>query len=671
MLKQYFQMAVRIISLNTGGLGDLNKRRKIFNFYRDRCDILCLQETHSSKTDQHLWEAEWGGVCLFAHGETNARGVAILFNRRFYCNITEIIDDMSGRTLMCNIEKDGLQLALINIYAPNADSPGFFEDINVKMQKLYAAKVLIGDFNLVMNEKIDRKNSNYNNYKARDALFEIMNDNYLCDVWRNQNPEDTRYSWYRSFRTANKTEIKASRIDMAIVSQGIASRTENCFYLIGISSDHSALCIIIHTNVEARGRGFWKLNAMLLKDKDYVDRMNEKLERWLKESENLKSMDRWEKLKENIATFTQKYADIKASERKIAISQLVEEITHLEDGIESISDEDFTLLEKSKADLDDLTNEHIKSVIFRSKATWYCEAERNTKYFYNLEKSRSMAKTVSSLINEKGDEVTDGRKILKMQENFYADLYKKDLFVCFDVKEDPPEIVQEDDIAYSEKPFSKQEIAEAVLGLRNNRTPGPDGIGIDFYKIFWAKIGDLLCDAIHEMFQENTMISSSSCGIINLIPKKNKDMRFLKNLRPITLLNSDYKVIEKAIAARMIPAMDTLISQDQKGFLPGRKITVNIRKAFDLLKFVKQKDLDAVYITCDFQKAFDSISTECLIQTLKKYHFSSYIIKWTQVLYNNFTAKVQNNGHLSNSFEITEICPPGSAQLMLLFCTGC
>ena len=88
---------------------------------------------------------------------------------------------------------------------------------------------------------------------------------------------------------------------------------------------------------------------------------------------------------------------------------------------------------------------------------------------------------------------------------------------------------------------------------------------------------------------------SSAEGIINLIPKKEKDSRYLKNLRPITLLNSDYKVIEKALANRMVPEMEKIIHPDQKGFLPNRRISINIRKAFDILKNVE--NTEAVYMS--------------------------------------------------------------------------
>ena len=70
---------------------------QIFDEYRKRADILFLQETHCSKLAEDEWRLDWGGRIIFSHGESNARGVAILFKKHFFCQITNIIADLEGR----------------------------------------------------------------------------------------------------------------------------------------------------------------------------------------------------------------------------------------------------------------------------------------------------------------------------------------------------------------------------------------------------------------------------------------------------------------------------------------------------------------------------------------------------------------------------------------------
>ena len=76
----------------------------------------------------------------------------------------------------------------------------------------------------------------------------------------------------------------------------------------------------------------------------------------------------------------------------------------------------------------------------------------------------------------------------------------------------------------------------------NNKTPGSDGFTIEFYRFFWNAIGPIMVDSLNCAFENGKMSISQKRGIISLIPKKDKDRKYLKNWRPISLLNNDYKI---------------------------------------------------------------------------------------------------------------------------------
>ena len=115
-----------------------------------------------------------------------------------------------------------------------------------------------------------------------------------------------------------------------------------------------------------------------------------------------------------------------------------------------------------------------------------------------------------------------------------------------------------------------------------------------------------------ESYDQGLLYPTARQGILNLIPKPKKDNRYVKNLRPITLLNVDYKLLEKVIANRLLPSLKQIIHSDQRGFLPNRRIAVNIRKMLDVIEYCDTKKLEAVIISCDFQKAFDRINLKSL-----------------------------------------------------------
>ena len=86
------------------------------------------------------------------------------------------------------------------------------------------------------------------------------------------------------------------------------------------------------------------------------------------------------------------------------------------------------------------------------------------------------------------------------------------------------------------------------------KTPGTDDLPAEFYKNFWGEFVSSLISALNFSYDQGTLSVSQKRGIIKLIPKKDADPPFIKNWRPLTFLNCDYKIATKAIANRIRPA---------------------------------------------------------------------------------------------------------------------
>ena len=117
-------------------------------------------------------------------------------------------------------------------------------------------------------------------------------------------------------------------------------------------------------------------------------------------------------------------------------------------------------------------------------------------------------------------------------------------------------------------------------------------------------------------------------------------------------MNSDYKVIEKAIANRMIPALQYIINKDQRGFMKDRRISVNIRKMLDIIHYAEKEDLEAIVLSMDFVKCFDKCSFTILHGSLEFFGFGKIIKDWTHILYKDFEVRIQNNGNFSEKISI-------------------
>ena len=90
------------------------------------------------------------------------------------------------------------------------------------------------------------------------------------------------------------------------------------------------------------------------------------------------------------------------------------------------SEEWCKLLEDTKLELGELLDKHVNGIMFRSKVQWYCEGERNSAYFFGLEKMRYNARTCTKIIREDGTCAETDADILAEQRRFYAELYTAD-----------------------------------------------------------------------------------------------------------------------------------------------------------------------------------------------------------------------------------------------------
>ena len=188
--------------------------------------------------------------------------------------------------------------------------------------------------------------------------------------------------------------------------------------------------------------------------------------------------------------------------------------------------------------------------------------------------------------------------------------------------------------------LTKAECLQALKSMKPGKTPGSDGLPIEFYKVFWNGIPDCLLNAINFAYAEGKLSISQRHGIIKLIPKKDSEPYFVKNWRPITLLNSDYKIAAKAIANRLQNVLPKIINSDQPGFLKGRFIGENIAA----------HNITGLLLFLDFKKAFDTVEWSFIWKTLGSFNFGSSLLSWIKLCYRNIESCVLNNGWASNYF---------------------
>ena len=178
----------------------------------------------------------------------------------------------------------------------------------------------------------------------------------------------------------------------------------------------------------------------------------------------------------------------------------------------------------------------------------------------------------------------------------------------------------DEDRAQLEGPLTLEECTE-TSSFSNGKSPGEGGFTAEFYTEFFDILGTDLIDNLNSAYDKGNLSVSQRRGVITLFPKEESSLSDLKNWRPITLLNVDYKIASKAIAKRTEPMLPKIIHTDQTGFIKGRYIGENIRLINDLMEQTKIEKKSGLLLALDFRKVFESLEWPLIQYALKRFNF--------------------------------------------------
>ena len=415
------------------------------------------------------------------------------------------------------------------------------------------------------------------------------------------------------------------------------------------------------------GPGFWKLNTSFLTELDYVNQIKTTIQETLDEYKNDESVNPsllWEMIKLKVREKSLRYSKNKTKQAKQRETFLEQTIARLEADLDNKnSDEMHSLhleeqLNESRLELEKIIEIRTKGAILRSKSKWYNEGEKNTKYFLNLGKRHYKQGTISQIKINDSEFVTSDKKILTECVAFYKNLYSskgntynQDGTTVF-IKGGDERAIDEHELTSCEGVLTEKECLEALRDMESEKTPGTDGLPAEFYKVFWKDVSNTLISALNYAYETGKLSITQRRGIIKLIPKKDAEPFFIKNWRPLTLLNSDYKIAAKSIANRLKPLLPDLINYDQTGFIRGRFIGENIRLIDSVICYAKENNIPGLLLFLDFEKAFDTIEWPFIRKTFQHFGFGSSILKWLNLFYCCPESCVLNNGWASDFFEI-------------------
>ena len=175
----------------------------------------------------------------------------------------------------------------------------------------------------------------------------------------------------------------------------------------------------------------------------------------------------------------------------------------------------------------------------------------------------------------------------------------------------------------------EKEVKAALFNMHPDKSPGPDGMSPGFYQKCWNIVKKDVVSIVQCFFQTGKIDEQLKGTNIALIPKK-PHLTLMTDLRPISLCNVVYKIISKVLANRLKQIIDSIISESQSAFIPGRLITDNIMVAFEVMHYMKRKTKGKeswMALKLDMSKAYDRVEWNYLQAVLSKMGFDQRVIK--------------------------------------------
>lgn len=678
---------ITICSLNCQGLANFRKRRDVINYLRDY-SIVCLQDTHISLNMQNTVRNEWGFQSYFSSFNSCSRGVAILSNKNVEFKTHSKTIDPKGNFIILDIDLLGTRTTLVTAYAPNKDNPMFFHILKNKIINLNNCNViLVGDWNLLKEPIVDGWNYKHlNNPKARIAFLEMIDELGMVDIWRDKNPTDRKYTWRRKL---NNRIVQKGRLDSFIISDSLTHNIEvDCKILSGYRSDHSIITLSMRKGPPSRKYTFWKLNTSHLKNVAFQTRIKDKIQevkvRYAAPVYNLDKVPdidpKYYQSYLNPNTFLEvslmeirgeciRFSKELKKRENTKEQEIKSKIESIQQNIENESQE--IELEQLKEELQSIREKRLEGALIRSRARWVKEGEKPSKYFCNLENRNYTSKSIRSLIV--GANVIKNQKDIMIEiKEFYHKLYTtrdhelKDAKLETMLNQDTPRLDNERSTSLAGD-VTVHEAYTVLKQFSNSKSPGTSGFPAEFYKTFWDQLKYILVNAMNYSYHVDRLPTSLCEGIITCLPKPGKDKHYIKNWRPISLLNVSYKILSGVIARRIQQVLPTIISEDQTGFMKNRFMGDNLRLMYDTLNYANVRKKRGMLILIDFEKAFDSVSWKFLINCLTYFNFPCEIIKWIMLCYKDGKSSINVNASISEWFPITRGCRQGDPLSPYLF----
>ena len=670
-----------------------------FSTWRDKkgISVLCAQEHNLSPAQQRDLErmaTSKNMTVILSFAAVNQvgqhpGGVLLLLDNKTL-SLKKVNHNLPG-FLSANVEWGGTAIDVVGIYAPSTNAGTIREDFYKSLDGLIQPNSVVGgDFNCVPDVTLDVASQNPLAYpnKGAGALAEVLGKQSIVDERRNQlgnAPEPTRS------QAGEGGRITATRLDRWYVPTAGPAKDmlwtyelHNTFTFKAVGSDHYGVVLYMEDQAGDLGHDRRTIQESIVLDRTV---QGDILRVLAKAYEGNKcNANKWKDAMEGIKDLLMKETAKRRKKDKIEITRTLTSLQCIKRLIAFAPSERRLQYEKRlQRELYELRHPEMKDLPSDVSAfNMYERSEISSKAQFSTYKEQAKQQWVNEMKTATWEEGKDpvitgkttntkqvGNEFKKFYEMTFEEKQIKESRARPLLRELGKKKLFAESRNILDQDVTEKEVADVMENLPIGKQAGPNRIPNAVFKYLSRSFASKLADVINETTAKDALPAHFLDGDIAMLYKKGPrdDPR---NYRPITLLNTDYKIFTRILARRMRDVVHQFVSECQKGFMPKTFIA----EATMLLRlteaYINEEpgSRQGILLFLDMEKAFDRVSYDFTLRGLEAVGFGPRFNKWVGLLYNVKKPpqrRIFVNGYYSDKFSIKSGVAQGCPLSPLLF----
>ena len=687
---------------NICGLNPLSNLRKLGQaldvWSNLQLDVVFIQEHHVKtfrySAELHMekrgWTSFWGfnhvgadgggrgsaGVLIAVRSRLLWSGALVLKNEKIWGPATAADrrhdpNRNDGRCLSIDADWAGHKLQLACIYMPNSapDRKKFIQDRLQPLLQAAGSRVPVwgGDFNFVHNPSLDRLTRSAGALLRPTATSDTTGKMWetklpgLTDVWRKQHHSGRMMTWFA------RGNGGAARLDRFYVGDSTLSyATAPCrlrqarYGAGGALSDHCPVVMQLAAKVVEGGTNqrVSRLRLFFFQDADLTAELAAWLDTWVAAIPTAMELrvKWWRRLQKKLRW---KVRQLNAAHRQrmhAPVATLGEIVVDLQAAIEGdCLDAAEEALEKLPAAREELTEAQAaqeERQQTKSRREWIEGGERASRALtgqINPVKHQG----VTALKAANGDVVSSGPACATVITACWAEVCKEITMrassqsqVLGAVDRRGTKLDPDRAEALGSADVTADEVKQALRKCKPGKAPGADGIPVELYKKFKAQFAPILAAVFTAIGRRRQVPAGFLDSIITVIYKKGERLHPL-NYRPISLTNTDYRILARVLAGRLGEVLPAVIDPAQTAFIKGRSIGENVLLLQLLPALLQEEKRSGIVAFCDFRKAYDTVDRNFLLAVAEKLGLGEGFLQWIRLLLRNTRSAAVVNGYVA------------------------